>query len=152
MAVEITGRYAGNLKVDLRHGPSGAEVRTAAPVDNNGDGSSFSPTDLLAASLGACMVTVMAIHAQKNGIAFDGVEFRLEKHMRADPRRVDRLPVTIHMPAALDEKQRTVLERIALTCPVQRSLLPEIETDVRFVYDVEAAELAAAGLSATAGA
>ena len=92
MAVEITGRYAGNLRVDLHHGPSGTEIRTAAPVDNNGDGSSFSPTDLLAASLGACMVTVMGIYAQKNGIPFDGVEFRLEKHMRADPRRVDRLP------------------------------------------------------------
>ena len=71
MAVEITGRYAGGLKVDLRHGPSGAEIRTAAPVDNNGDGSSFSPTDLLAASLGTCMVTVMGIYAQKNGIPFE---------------------------------------------------------------------------------
>ena len=146
MAVEITGRYAGGLKVDLRHGPSGAEVRTAAPVDNNGDGSSFSPTDLLAASLGACMVTVMAIYAEKNGIPFDGVEFRLEKHMRADPRRVDRLPVTVRMPAALDEKERAILERIALTCPVQRSLLPEVDADVRFVYDVGAPEPAAAGV------
>ncbi len=71
MAVEITGRYAGNLKVDLHHGPSGAEMRTAAPVDNNGDGSSFSPTDLLAASLGACMVTVIGIYAEKYGISLD---------------------------------------------------------------------------------
>ena len=127
MAVEITGRYAGNLKVDLRHGPSGTEIRTAAPVDNNGDGSSFSPTDLLAASLG------------------DGVEFRLEKHMRADPRRVDALPVTIRMPAALDERQRQTLENVARTCPVHRSLLPEIQKDVRFVYDVGAPEGAAVG-------
>jgi putative redox protein len=140
MAVEITGRYAGGLKVDLHHGPSGAQMRTAAPVDNNGDGSSFSPTDLLAASLGACMVTVMGIYAQRNGIPFDGVEFRLEKHMRADPRRVDRLPVTIRMPAALDERQRQTLENVALTCPVSRSLLPEIEQDIRFVYDVEVLE------------
>lgn len=135
MAVEITGRYAGGLKVDLRHGPSGAEMRTAAPVDNAGDGSSFSPTDLLAASLGACMVTVMAIYAERNGIAFDGVSFSLEKHMRADPRRVDALPVTIRMPAALTEEQRTRLEHVALTCPVHRSLLPEIRKDVRFVYE-----------------
>ena len=140
MAVEITGRYAGHLKVELRHGPSGMEIRTAAPVDNNGDGSSFSPTDLLAASLGACMVTVMGIYAQKNGIPFDGVEFRLEKHMRADPRRVDALPVTIRMPAALDDHQRKVLENVALTCPVHRSLLPEISKEVKFVYDVGAPE------------
>ena len=152
MAVEITGRYAGNLKVDVRHGPSGAELRTAAPVDNNGDGSSFSPTDLLAASLGACMVTVMSIYAQKNGIPFDGVEFRLEKHMRADPRRVDAIPVTIRMPAALDERQRTTLENVARTCPVHRSLLPEISKDVQFVYEVGAPEEAAVGRDAGAGA
>jgi putative redox protein len=145
MAVEITGRYAGNLKVELHHGPSGAEIRTAAPVDNNGDGSSFSPTDLLATSLGACMLTVMGIFAQKNGIALDGMEFRLEKHMRADPRRVDRLPVTVRMPAALDERQRKTLENVALTCPVSRSLLPEIEQDIRFVYDVEAPVAVGAG-------
>jgi len=145
MAVEITGRYAGNLKVELRHGPSGAEMRTSAPVDNNGDGSSFSPTDLLAASLGACMVTVMGIYAQKNGIPFEGAEFRLEKHMRADPRRIDRLPVTVRMPAALDERQRKTLENVALTCPVSRSLLPDVEQDIKFVYDVEAPEPAAVG-------
>ncbi len=137
MAVEMTGRYAGGLTVKLRHGPSGTEIRTAAPVDNNGDGSSFSPTDLLAASLGACMVTVMGIYAQKNGIPFEGTEFRLEKHMRADPRRVDALPVTVRLPAALDPHQRAVLENVALTCPVYRSLLPEIRKDVQFVYDVE---------------
>jgi uncharacterized OsmC-like protein len=135
MAVEMTGRYAGNLKVALRHGPSGAEVHTAAPVDNAGDGSSFSPTDLLAASLGACMVTVMAIYAERNGLPFEGASFSIEKHMRADPRRVDALPVTLRMPAALTEEQRTKLEHVALTCPVHRSLLPEIRKDVRFIYE-----------------
>jgi len=66
MAVEITGTYTGNLKMELTHGPSGAQLKTAAPVDNKGDGSSFSPTDLLAASLGSCMVTTMAIVARRN--------------------------------------------------------------------------------------
>jgi uncharacterized OsmC-like protein len=135
MAVEMTGRYAGGLKTELRHGPSGAEIRTAAPVDNAGDGSSFSPTDLLAASLGACMVTVMAIYAERNGLPFEGVSFSLEKHMRPDPRRVESLPVTIRMPAALTEEQRKKLEHVALTCPVHRSLLPEISKDVTFVYE-----------------
>lgn len=135
MGVEITGRYAGNLRVTLRHGPSGAEIGTAAPVDNHGDGSSFSPTDLAAAALGACMVTVMAIAAEREGIPFDGVSFSLEKRMRADPRRIDAVPVTLRMPAGLTPEQRTRLERIALACPVYRSLHPEIGGDVEFVYE-----------------
>ena len=134
MAVEMSGRYAGNLKVDLHHGPSGVEIRTAAPVDNNGDGSSFSPTDLLAVSLGTCMVTVMAIYAERHGLPFAGTSFQLEKHMRADPRRVDAIPVTVRMPAALTAEQREKLEHIALTCPVHRSLLPEITREIRFEY------------------
>ena len=135
MAVEMTGRYAGGLKVALTHGPSGAEIGTAAPVDNAGDGSSFSPTDLLAASLGACMVTVMGIHAERHGWPFEGARFVLEKHMRAGPRRVDAIPVTLHLPASLDTAQRAKLEEIAHGCPVQHSLLPDIRREIRFVYD-----------------
>ena len=135
MAVEIRGAYDGALKMTLRHGPSGVELRTAAPADNLGDGSSFSPTDLLAASLGSCMVTTMAIVAQREGFPFGGASFVLEKHMRADPRRVDALPVTLHMPAGLTPEQRRKLEHAALHCPVHRSLLPEIRKDVRFVYE-----------------
>jgi putative redox protein len=134
MAVEIAGTYAGNLKVELRHGASGAAILTAAPVDNAGDGSSFSPTDLLAASLGACMLTVMAIRAEREGWPFQGARFTLEKHMRAGPRRVDAVPVMLHLPEALAPEQRSVLERIALECPVHLSLLPEIRREVRFVY------------------
>lgn len=134
MAVEMSGEYAGGLKVRLRHGPSGTEIGTAAPVDNAGDGSSFSPTDLLAASLGACMLTVMAIRAENEGWPFAGARFALEKHMRAGPRRVDAVPVTLHLPEALSPEQRDTLERIALACPVHLSLLPEIRRDVRFVY------------------
>lgn len=140
MAVEITGSYAGNLKVALRHGPSGAEMHTAAPVDNNGDGSSFSPTDLVAAALGACMVTLMGITARKHGIAFDDCSFALRKEMRADPRRIDAIPVTLRMPAGLTVRQRRLLEHAALTCPVHLSLLPEIRRDVDFVYPDEPAE------------
>jgi len=132
--VEITGSYTGGLKMELRHGPSGAELRTAAPRDNMGDGSSFSPTDLLAASLGSCIVTTMAIVAQREGIAFEGAEFVLEKHMRADPRRVDSIPVRIRMPAGLGPPERGRLERIAAECPVTRSLHPDIRKDVEFIY------------------
>ena len=134
MAVEITGRYVGNLKVEMTHGPSGAVVRTAAPVDNNGDGSSFSPTDLTAASLGACMMTLIAIVGERDGLDLSGLSFRLEKHMVSDPRRIGAIPVTLRMPAGLTAPQRKKLENAALTCPVHKSLSPEIDKQVEFVY------------------
>jgi uncharacterized OsmC-like protein len=134
MAVEITGRYVGQLKMELTHGPSGATIRTVAPKDNAGDGSSFSPTDLLATALGSCAVTTMAIVAAREGIPFEDAGFRVEKHMVSDPRRVGALPLTIRMPAGLTPEQRRRLEHIARTCPVERSLLPEIEREMRFEY------------------
>jgi putative redox protein len=137
MAVEITGRYTGNLKGEMTHGPSGAVLKTAAPIDNQGDGSSFSPTDLVAAALGSCMITTMAIVGERDGIDLTSLSFRIEKHMVSDPRRIGSLPVTIQMPPGLTPDQRKKLERTALTCPVHRSLLPEIEKDVRFVYEGE---------------
>lgn len=135
MAVEITGRYTGQLGMELKHGPSGATLRTAAPKDNHGDGSSFSPTDLLAAAFGSCAVTTMAIFAARDGIAFDGASFRVEKHMVPDPRRVGSLPLVIRMPPGLSAEQRAKLERVARTCPVERSLLPEVEREIRFEYE-----------------
>jgi putative redox protein len=134
MAVEMSGAYAGGLKVELTHGPSGAVIRTAAPLDNQGDGSSFSPTDLVAAGLAACIVTTMAIVAEREGIDLTGVRFSLEKHMRGDPRRIDRIPVRIEMPAGLTEVQRRKLEFTARACPVHRSLIEEIEKPMEFVY------------------
>lgn len=134
MAVELTGKYAGNLKVELKHGPSGAHLLTAAPADNNGDGSSFSPTDLVAAGLGACMVTLIAIVGERDGLDLSAVSFQLEKHMQATPRRIGSIPVRIVMPAGLSAPQRKKLERAALTCPVHKSLLDEIEKMVTFVY------------------
>ncbi|HEX5724758.1 MAG TPA: OsmC family protein [Longimicrobiaceae bacterium] len=134
MGVEMSGAYTGGLKMRLTHGPSGTEIGTAAPVDNRGDGSSFSPTDLLAASLGSCMVTTMAIVAEREGIPFSQARFTLEKHMRSDPRRVDRIPVTVHMPGGLDAAQRERLEAAARGCPVHRSLAPEVAREVSFVY------------------
>jgi uncharacterized OsmC-like protein len=134
MAVEITGTYRPGLKMELTHGPSGTALITAAPVDNKGDGSSFSPTDLLAAALGSCAVTTMAIFADLKGIPFEGAEFVVEKHMRSGPRRVDRLPLRIRMPAGLTGDQREYLEGIARQCPVALSLLPQIEAQIEFEY------------------
>jgi uncharacterized OsmC-like protein len=136
MAVEITGTYTGDLKMELRHGPSGMRLTTAAPRDNLGDGSSFSPTDLLAAALGSCMVSTMAIVAKRSDIPFEHAAFSLEKHMTASPpRRVDAVPVTIRLSASLTPEQREMLEHAARHCPVERSLAPEIRRDVQFIYE-----------------
>jgi uncharacterized OsmC-like protein len=134
MPVEITGRYKGNLNVELTHGPSGKRLTTAAPVDNEGDGSSFSPTDLVAAALGACMMTILGILARREGIDLEGAEFRVEKHMQSAPRRIAALPVTIRLPAGLTADQKLKLERGALTCPVHHSLLEGIDKPVTFLY------------------
>jgi putative redox protein len=136
MAVEITGRYAGHLNTEMSHGPSGVTLRTAAPQDNQGDGSSFSPTDLVAAALASCIVTTMAIVAERDGVDLSGVTFRVEKHMASEPRRIAKLPVEIHLPASLSPAERAKLERAAHTCPVHRSLMTDVEQDIRFLYDV----------------
>ena len=134
MIVEITGRYTGNLGTLMVHGPSGASLRTAAPLDNQGDGSSFSPTDLGAAALASCMVTIMAIAARDADIELEGLEFRVEKHMAAEPRRIASLPITIEMPAGLTPDQRSLLETAAGSCPMCASLSRAVERRVEFVY------------------
>jgi len=134
MSVEITGRYTGNLKMELTHGPSGTVIPVAAPVDNQGDGSSFSPTDLAAAALGACMCMLIAIVGQREGVDLSGLSFRLEKHMASSPRRLGSVPVTIQMPAGLTPDQRKKLETAARTCPVHHSLDAAVERPVTFVY------------------
>jgi putative redox protein len=135
MAVEITGTYQGNKRVALKHGPSGAELITDAPKDNNGEGASFSPTDLVATALGSCMLTIIAIVGERNELDLAGMAMRVEKHMSQEPRRIGRLPLTITLPAHLSQDDRTKLERAALACPVHQSLHPDIEVAVDFVYE-----------------
>ncbi len=136
MAVRIDGRYLGDLKTEITHEPSGVVLRTAAPADNQGDGSSFSPTDLVAAGLGACMMTILGIVARRDGLDLSGALFTVEKHMTAElPRRIARLVVVLRLPASIPEDQREKLRRSALTCPVHRSLLPEIDIPLEIVYE-----------------
>lgn len=136
MGVQITGSYLGGKKVKLRHGPSGAELITAAPIDNQGDGSSFSPTDLVASGLAACMLTLIAIVADRSNIDISGTHVEIEKNMISDPRRIGSLPATIYLPQRLSPEERTKLENAALTCPVHKSIRSEIDAPVTFVYDV----------------
>jgi putative redox protein len=131
--VTISVRYAGDLRTQATHGPSKSTLITDAPVDNQGKGASFSPTDLVATALASCMLTTMGIVAKRHGWALDGATATVEKHMIADPeRRIARLPVAIHVPHELGEKERTILERTALTCPVHKSLSPKVEIAVTF--------------------
>ncbi len=137
MAVVMNGKYLGNKKVELLHEPSGMIIRTSAPKDNNGDGSSFSPTDLCAASLGACMLTVVGIVAERDSVDLTGSHFTIEKHMAEAPRRIAKLPLTFHLPKSLSEVHRRKFEAAAKTCPVHHSLHPQIEVILSFNYDVE---------------
>ncbi len=136
MSVVITGKYLGNKRIELTHGPTGSKIITDAPKDNNGEGTTFSPTDLAAASLGACMLTVMSISAERDGIDLSGMHMEVTKHMVQNPRRIGKLPVVIHMPQHLSPELRVKFERIAHTCPVHHSLNPLIEADIGFVYDL----------------
>lgn len=133
--MHVTGRYLGNKRVELKHGPTGSTIITDAPKDNHGEGSTFSPTDLVAAALGACMLTVMSIVAERDGISLAGMTVEVTKQMADQPRRIGSLPVVIHMPKALSPEQRIKLERVARTCPVSHSLNPLIEAEIGFIYD-----------------
>jgi putative redox protein len=109
-------------------------LQTDAPIDNQGKGESFSPTDLLATALGTCMMTTMGIYAKRHNIDLKGAMVRVEKHMSDNPRRIGKLIVEFKIPIKPDEKQRQALENAALTCPVHKSLDPEIEIPIHFHY------------------
>ena len=131
--VRIDVVYEGDLHTRCEHGPSGAVLATDAPVDNQGRGESFSPTDLAATALASCMLTVMGIVAKRNGWKLAGSKGRVEKEMVAEPvRRIGRLGVHLTMAPGVPEEARPVLERAGRTCPVMLSLNPEIEVDVEF--------------------
>jgi len=134
--VQIKIQYEGQLRCIAKHGPSGCELATDATVDNHGRGESFSPTDLVATALCSCIATIMGIYASKHDIDLTGLEINVEKHMSADaPRRIAKLPLTIRMPARIDEQHRKALENVATHCPVHHSLHPDIEVPIEFVYE-----------------
>ena len=124
--------YEGGLHTTADHGPSGARLETDAPVDNQGKGEAFSPTDLLATSLASCMLTTMAIVGEREGWALEGARARIEKHMVLEPRRrVGRLVVELGMPPGLPRAARGPLEDAARGCPVASSLHPDTQIELR---------------------
>lgn len=137
MAVEIDITYEGDLHCIATHGPSGETLRTDAPVDNGGRGELFSPTDLLATALGACLVTIMGIVAKRIDLDIAGTRVHVVKEMVADPvRRVGSLTVTVTLPPgrAISLPDRDRLEHAANLCPVKQSLHPDTRVDIRFAY------------------
>lgn len=132
--VAIQLEYQGELHCKAVHGPSGTELNTDAPKDNQGRGESFSPTDLVATALGSCMLTVMGIQARTLGIDIAGTTATVEKEMTPPPRRIQRLTVKIRVPHAVSPENREKLERAAHTCPVKKSLHPDVELPIEFTW------------------
>lgn len=129
--------YEGNLRTVATHLQSGTVIETDAPTDNQGKGERFSPTDLVATSLGNCMLTIMGIKARDMNVDLAGTKIDITKIMVADPRRIGEIKAIFSFPEGLqtDEKQRTILERAALTCPVFESLHPELKKTVEFKWN-----------------
>ncbi|HCN82548.1 MAG TPA: osmotically inducible protein OsmC [Sphingobacteriaceae bacterium] len=128
-------KYLGDLRTEATHTQSGISIITDAPVDNQGKGEAFSPTDLLATSLGNCMLTIMGIAARTHNIDIKGTTCSITKIMASEPRRVSGIQAIINFPAnAFLDKDKKILEHAALTCPVYLSLHPDIKKEISFNY------------------
>ncbi|SFA88312.1 Uncharacterized OsmC-related protein [Flavobacterium swingsii] len=128
MTSKIT--YLGDLRTSSIHLQSGTEILSDAPIDNNGKGEAFSPTDLVANATGSCMMTIMAIKARDLNVDLIGTTIEVTKIMQAEPRKISRIEIIMNMSIAADEKTKTILERTAMNCPVLLSLNPDIEKDI----------------------
>ena len=131
--------YTGQLRCNATHNQSGTVIETDAPTDNRGKGERFSPTDLLCVSLGTCIITTIGIRATDMGIDLNGTKLQVQKHMLSDPRRVGRVDITIDFPASLQlqEKDRSLLQKIGDNCPVQKSIHPDIQTNIVYNWAKE---------------
>jgi putative redox protein len=126
--------YEGDLRTVAQHNASGSKIETDAPVDNQGKGENFSPSDLVATALGSCMLTIMGQKARDLQIDLKGTRIDIQKTMKADPRRISGISLTFHLPEhlRLSEKHRIILQRAADTCPVFYSIHPDIDVQVNY--------------------
>ena len=130
-----SGQYLGELRTSLQHTASGETFITDAPTDNKGRGEAFSPTDTVCAALSACMMTLMGIYADREGINLNGLRSDIVKHMLADPRRIGCIEIDFYWDEAdATEHQKEMLKRAALTCPVAKSLHPDLKQEIRFHF------------------
>lgn len=131
--VKMTIDYEGQLRCTLQHGPSGSTFETDAPVDNNGKGERFSPTDLCASALGSCIATIIGMQMEALGLDLSGMRIEVQKEMTADlPRRIAKLTTDIWLPIELDDDQQWKVQIAAKNCPVHHSLNLEIEKPIKF--------------------
>lgn len=127
--------YLGELRVEATHLKSGEVMITDAPVDNNGKGQAFSPTDTVATALATCMLTIMGIRAAKKEVNIQGAKAEITKTMAADPRRISAIGIKVFMPKIeMEERFKEVLEIAARNCPVAKSLHPDIQQNIEFVW------------------
>lgn len=126
--------YLGDLRTESVHVQSGEKIITDAPVDNHGKGQAFSPTDMVTNAAGSCAMTIMGIKANELGVDMVGSTIEVYKEMQAEPRRIKKITLHIAMLSSANEKERIILERVALHCPVLLSLHPEIEKAVTFTW------------------
>lgn len=124
--------YLGELRTECTHLASGNSYITDAPLDNQGKGAAFSPTDTVATGLANCMLTVMGIKARDLGVAMEGTTAEVTKTMSANPRRISEIKVVLHFPKGISSKNQKILENTGRTCPVALSLHPEIVQDIQF--------------------
>lgn len=124
--------YLGELRTTSTHLQSGTQILSDAPTDNHGKGEAFSPTDLVANSLGTCMISIMAIKSKDLNVDLVGSTVEITKVMQSEPRKIAKIIATLNMSVAADDKTKTILERAAMTCPVFLSLHPDIEKEITF--------------------
>ncbi|WP_410880219.1 OsmC family protein [Myroides sp. DW712] len=126
--------YLGDLRTESVHIQSGEHILTDAPVDNHGKGQAFSPTDMVTNAAGSCAMTIMGIKANELGVDLVGSTIEVYKEMQADPRRIKKITLHATMVSTANDKERVILERVAMHCPVLLSLHPEIEKEVTFSW------------------
>tara|TARA_R110001599_G_scaffold293529_4_gene497411 strand:- start:1551 stop:1955 length:405 start_codon:yes stop_codon:yes gene_type:complete len=133
--ITVKSKYTGNLSTEAVHVKSGNGIVTDAPVDNNGKGEAFSPTDLVAAALGSCMMTVMAIAGEKKGLNMEGMNVESTKIMSANPRRISEIQLDFFWSdCSLSDKDREWIKEIGLTCPVAQSLREDLKQSIEFHF------------------
>lgn len=129
-----TVTYLGDLRTECTHLSSQTTILSDAPVDNQGKGAAFSPTDQVATALASCMLTIMGIKARDLGIDLKGTHAKVTKTMGDHPRRIVKIAVAIHFTKSWDQKTKRILEKVADNCPVHHSIHPDIEKDIQLVW------------------
>lgn len=131
----VETKYLGNLRTEAKHMHSGTILLTDAPIDNKGKGEAFSPTDLLATALGSCMLTIMGIACQTHNFSIDGTDVRITKIMADNPRRVGEVRIELFFPQNnYSGKEKAIIENAAKTCPVAKSLHPDLKQTLIFHF------------------